>query len=238
LWSSPGGRALLIFLLTALIGGILCGFMLAARDARQFAISLLAELVGTAFSFLLALLVIDWLLEQRKKTEWRKIGEMTLRAIAEHICEIAGALFQYFGELDYQAMDPIFRGHIDPPNERTLKALGGLLKALDNYEQPLAEALEKSPSDIAVKYYEYITWDLEQIRTVLTPRVLTGPKDQELVELLIRFDQEYRELQHAVIAHREVSTQSVFPQHVVALIEAAKDCYGAILYRFKGFSET
>jgi len=114
---------------------------------------------------------------------------------------------------------------------------GILLNLYPVPEFPLGIPRKKSPSDIAVGYYEYVKWDLEQIRGVLTPRVLAGPRDQELVELLIRFDQEYRELQHAIIAHREVSTQSVFPNHVVALVTVATECYAEILLRLKEFSK-
>ncbi|MCK4392834.1 hypothetical protein KAX17_08000 [Candidatus Bipolaricaulota bacterium] len=164
LCSTSGGKALLVSLFVILIGGIVGGFVFAGKGGKDFALALLAESVGMALSFLVALLLIDWFLEHRKNVEWRKIGEITLRAIATHICEIAGALFQYYGELDYHAMEPIFRGHIDSPNEDTLKALGTLAQALANYKQPMAEARKKSPSDIAVGYYEYVKWDLEQIR--------------------------------------------------------------------------
>ena len=84
--------------------------------------------------------------------------------------------------------------------------------------------------------YEYVKWNLEQVRTVLTPRVIAGPKDQVLVEQLIQLDQEYRELQHAVIAHKEVCTQSIFPWRIVALVKAVADCYAALLPRFKEIS--
>jgi len=235
---SSGGRVLLAFLLVVLLGGLVGGFILAAKDAKGFALNLIAELVGTAFSFLVALLLVDWYVEHRKKMEWRKIGEMTLRAIAVHICEIGGALFLHYGEIGYDTMQPIFSGHLNPPNERTLKALGALVEALANYRQPLAEGRKRSTSDLAVDYYESVKWDLEQIRNVLLPRVLAGPRDQELVELLVRFDQEYREFEHAIIAHKQAGTQSVFPHRVVALIEAARDCYGAIAVRFAEFSKT
>jgi hypothetical protein len=226
--STTFGRWLLVILFLLAVGSVVGGFIVAGK---QFALSLLAELAGTAFSVLLALVVIDWFLDYRRKIEWRLTGEITLRAIAVHLCEIAGALFLHYTELDYNVMEPIFAGHVEPPNDRILHAFDSLLESLREYKQPLAEAKIKSPSDIAVDYYEAVKWDLEQIRNVLTPRVLGGPKDRRLVDLLIQLDQAYRELQHAIVAHKQVCTQSVFPDHIIPLIEATRDCYDAIIER-------
>lgn len=56
------------------------------------------------------------------------------------------------------------------PNPETPKGFDDLLEQLRKL--PLALSVDKSTSDVAVEFYEETTWDLNQIQTILTPRVI------------------------------------------------------------------
>ena len=225
--SDPIGKWLLILLMLAAVLSIGIGLALGPID---FSGNLLAEVAGNAVSILLGLLVIDWFLEYRRKREWSKAEEFTLRAIAVHLCEIAGSTFLYFPGLGFGAVGAIFEGHIKPPNPETSQSFEDLLDELCSYELPMQVARRKSPSDIAIDYYETVRWDLDQIQNVLTPRVIQSPADQALIDLLVGFDDSHRELRHSIIGHKQACTQGVFP-HVILLVKSAGHLYRAIYER-------
>jgi hypothetical protein len=230
--SDPIGKWLLILLgLAALLS---TGVGLALNPA-DFSGNLLAEIAGNAASILLGLLVIDWFLEYRRKREWAKAEEFTLRAIAVHLCEIAGSTFLHFPDLSFDAVGAIFEGHIKPPNPEISQCFKDLFDELRSYELPMRVARKMSPSDITIDYYEAVKWDLDQIQNVLTPRVIQGPADQALIDLLVGFDDSHRELRHSIIAHKQACTQGAF-SNVISLVESAGRLYQAIYEHLSLFS--
>jgi len=230
--SDPIGKSLLILLVLAAVLSIGIGLALNPLD---FSANLLAEIASNAVSILLGLLVIDWFLEYRRKREWAKAEAFTLRAIAVHLCEIAGSTFLHFPDLGFDAVGAIFEGHVKPPSPKTLQGFKNLLSELRSYELPVRVARKMSPSDIAIDYYEAVKWDLDQIQNVLTPRVIQGPADQALIDLLVEFDDSHRELRHSIIGHKQACTQAVFP-NVISLVESAGRLYQAI-YEYLGTDE-
>jgi hypothetical protein len=81
-----------------------------------------------------------------------------------------------------------------------------------------------SASDVSIDFYERVRWDLDQWRDILTPRIMLGPDQPALVDALISVDDARRNLHHAIIAHREAVTHSVFP-HVLTLVERCATAY-------------
>ncbi len=67
---------------------------------------------------------------------------------------------------------------------------------------------EESTSDVSVRFYQALRWDLDQIRDVITPRIMQYPTDQALIDRLVEFDDASRNLKHAIIMHKEVLTHS------------------------------
>jgi hypothetical protein len=77
---------------------------------------------------------------------------------------------------------------------------------------------------MAVEFYEMEKWDLDQIQTVLTPRLLESATDQKLIEALMEFDHTHRALYSAILGHKLVVTQSAFSR-IPDLIAAAGRLY-------------
>ena len=86
---------------------------------------------------------------------------------------------------------------------RSPEELIALLKRLPN-----SVSREESTSDVSVRFYQALRWDLDQIRDVITPRIMQYPTDQVLIGRLVEFDDASRNLKHAIIVHKEVLTHS------------------------------
>ena len=86
---------------------------------------------------------------------------------------------------------------------RSPEELIALLKRLPN-----SVSREESTSDVSVRFYQALRWDLDQIRDVITPRIMQYSTDQALIDRLVEFDDASRNLNHAIIVHKEVLTHS------------------------------
>ena len=73
---------------------------------------------------------------------------------------------------------------------------------------PNSVSREESTSDVSVRFYQAPRWDLDQIRDVITPRIMQYSTDQALIDRLVEFDDAIRNLNHAIIVHKEVLTHS------------------------------
>ena len=195
-------------------------------DSKGFLVNVIAGLCGIFLSFFLALFIVDKYVKYQKEQEWAKVNKITLNAIAIHLCEIVGGLSLHFTYMDDSLTLPFFRGR-NLPNEKTLLAFTPLLQALENLTLPIEIASHKSTSDIAVEYYEALSWDMDQIQNVLTPRVMQNSTDQPLIDALIVFDNARRTLHHSIIGHRQAVTQAVF-ENVRPLIQSAERVYQLI----------
>ncbi len=202
-----------------------------AIDAKGFLVNLIAGLCGIFLSILLALFIVDKYMKYQKEQEWTKVNKITLNAIAIHLCEIVGSLSFHFTYMNDNLTLPFFTGR-NLPNEKTLLAFNPLLQALENLTLPIEIARHKSTSDIAVEYYEAMSWDMDQIQNVLTPRVMQNSTDQPLIDALIIFDNARRTLHHAIIVHRQVVTHGVF-ENVRPLIQSAEKVYQLIYENYR-----
>ena len=192
-------------------------------DIPQFLGNLLAGLAGVFLSFAIALLFVDNLIEHYRKQQWAKVRNYTLGAIAAHLCDLATAEIFVFFELDSFDFTPIFEGR-NIPNQESVVTFQTLTDELRGIRGDIGK---KSPSDVTVELYESAKWDLDQIQLVLTPRVIQSYAEQDLIDVLIEFDQARRELHNGVIGHKLVSTQSAFPA-LISLVEVSGKLYGTL----------
>ncbi|MFX0140274.1 MAG: hypothetical protein ACFFDN_41925 [Candidatus Hodarchaeota archaeon] len=186
--------------------------------------NLLAETAGILISIIVALLIVDRYVEQQKEQQWAKVRKLTYEAIAAHLSDAITDMFIYFPVKDHRPMTPIIEGW-DHPNPATVTGMTNLSSQLS--QLPSAVSREKSTSDLAVEYYEAVKWDFDQIRDVLTPRVVQSSNDQTLINALVEFDNARLKLNNAIIAHKRVVTHSVFP-NVIELLEQAKTLYATM----------
>lgn len=103
-------------------------------------------------------------------------------------------------------------------NEIYCQTLADELRKIQDYEG------EKSPSEITVGFYESVKWDLDQIQLILTPRVIQSQAEQELIDVLIEFDQTRRDLHNGIIAHKLLCLQGAFPR-LISLVEMSGKVY-------------
>jgi hypothetical protein len=219
--SDPFGRWLLILLILIVTVCILFGFVI---DSRGFSGNLLAELAGNGIAILVGFLLIDRFLEHRREQQWAKVRNFTLGAIAAHLCDIASCTMMYFPFRDHSSIGIILEGR-NTPNSTTVTGFEHLLEQLRTCSS--RDVGNKSISDVAVEFYEAVTWDLDQIQTVLTPRVVQSSTDQELIDALIEFDDARRRLHNSIIGHKLICTQSVFPD-VLSLVQSSRRLYQAL----------
>lgn len=205
----------LVFIATVFV---LAGFKIGGKD---FADNLLADFAGIAIAILVGFFLVDRLAEHRREQQWAKVRNITLGAIAAHLCDVASNLYIYFPIRDHRSMGAILIGR-KIPNYETTRGFENLLEQLRSLPNNISK--EKSTSDVAIEFYQAVTWDLDQIQSVLTPRVIQSSTDQALIDALIEFDNVRRKLHNSIIGHKLVITHSVFP-NVLSMVEASKHLY-------------
>ena len=198
-------------------------------NARGFLENLLSEAAGIFVSIIVALLIVDKYTEHQKEQQWARVRNLTYQALAAHLCDLTTEAFIYFPVSDHRPMTPIIEGR-DHPNPATAPAIGDLLSQLRKL--PSAVSAEKSTSDLSVEFYDVTKWDLDQIRDVLTPRVVQSSNDQQIIDALIEFDDARRKLHNAIIVHKRIVTHSVFPD-TIALLEQVRSLYGILYDKWK-----
>jgi hypothetical protein len=200
------------------------GFLL---DWKNFLEGVLASLAFSGITIVIGLFLVDRLIEHRQEQQWARVRLLTYRGLAAHLCDVVSQTFVVF-MLD-NALEALWQ-MLEGRNEPKKEALPGFTK--------LAEALREvpgskhyqntSPSDVAGEFYKTVEWELEQIQTILTPRLLQSATDQKLVEAIMEFDHANRTLYTAILAHKQAVTQSAFSP-VVALVLAAERLYRELL---------
>src|SRR5712691_10711950 len=81
-------------------------------DPKRFALNLLASVVGLIISLALALQIVERYIHQHRQQQWATVQDVTLRAIAVHLCDIAGSLFLHYPRIETDTAMASFAGHI------------------------------------------------------------------------------------------------------------------------------
>lgn len=186
-------------------------------DAKQFFGNLFAGFAGVFFGFVITLFYVDGLVEHYKKQQWAKARDYTFTDLASHLRDFVYEISYSFASI---GLSP---NAVPPANSHQgvviyCQTLADELRKIQDHEG------EKSPSDITVEFYESAKWDLDQIQLVLTPRVVQSQAEQELIDVLIEFDQARRDLHNGVMVHKLLCLQEAFPR-LISLVEISGKVY-------------
>lgn len=210
--------AILMIVAVSLIwGGLL--------DWHGFLEGALSSIAFSGITIVVGLFFVDRLIEHRQEQQWAKVRLLTYRGLAAHLCDMAAMIMVVFPCGDHGATGKILEGR-NEPQEEAVAGFECLTVALRN--QTNSQSKTRSLSDMTVEYYEMVKWDLEQIQTVLTPRLLESATDQELIDALMEFDHAHRALYSAILGHKLIVTQSAYA-YIPDLFAAASRLYKEML---------
>jgi hypothetical protein len=186
-------------------------------DPKQFFGNLFAGFAGVFLGFIITLSYLDGLVEHYRKQQWAKTRDYTFTDLASHLRNFVYEITYSFADI---GLSP---NAVPPPNSHQgvviyCQTLANELRKIQDYKG------EKTPSDITVEFYEFVKWDLDQIQLVLTPRVIQSQAEQELIDVLIEFDQARRDLHNGVTVDKLISTQAAFPP-LISLVEMSGKVY-------------
>jgi len=194
------------------------GFLL---DWHGFLENVLASIAFSGITIIVGLYFVDRLIEHRQEQQWARVRLLTYRGLAAHLCDMASMTMVVFPYGDQRPAGRILDGR-NEPREAAVAGFERLTDVLRNLTDSRSKT--KSLSDMAVEFYEMERWDLDQIQTVLTPRLLESATDQKLIDALMEFDHAHRALYSAILGHKFVITQSAF-SHIPDLIATAGHLY-------------
>ena len=194
------------------------GFLL---DWHGFLENVLASIAFSGITIIVGLFFVDRLIEHRQEQQWARVRLLTYRGLAAHLCDMASMTMVAFPYGDQRPAGRILEGR-NEPREATVAGFERLTDVLRNLTDSTSRT--KSLSDMAVEFYEMERWDLGQIQTVLTPRLLESATDQKLIDALMEFDHAHRALYSAILGHKLVITQSAY-HYIPDLIAAAGHLY-------------
>jgi len=224
-----------LFIVSCIILGIIASLIGSSIDAKAYWGNLSAEITSIAISVLIAFLIISRFTRYQREKQWKRVRRMTYQAITAHLCDILNDLFACFPLYDFAIRARIMDGR-NYPTVECVDAMTDLIAQLQKFS--CSYDGEEHLSDLATKYYNEIRWDVDQMRNVITPRVIQSSDDQELIDALVEFDSVVRELYSAIKAHRQVADGRVFlagdiafPE-IIRLIEKARTIYRIIARRW------
>ena len=190
-------------------------------------ITYLVELAGIFLSFAIALLFIDNLVEHYRKQQWTKVRDYTFTDIASHLKSFVYEIPYFFTSNDPELT---IISPISPANTHQEVAVN--FQVLADELRKIVDKRDPGINDTTVKYYEAAQWDLDQIQMVLTPRVIQSQAEQELIDVLIEFDQTRRHLQYMIIGHKLILSREAFPA-LISLVEVSGKLYSTLCKYWK-----
>jgi hypothetical protein len=206
--------AIVVIAVLSLFGGF-------SHDWRGFLENVLVSVAFSGITIIVGLYFVDRLIEHRQEQQWARVRLLTYRGLAAHLCDMASMTMVVFPYGDQRPAGRILEGR-NEPREVAVAGFERLTDILRNLTD--SQSRTKSLSDMAVEFYEMERWDLDQIQTVLTPRLLESATDQKLIVALMEFDHAHRALYSAILGHKLAVTQSAY-YHIPDLIAAAGHLY-------------
>lgn len=188
-------------------------------------------LIFIALNIFVTVFLVDWLIKYRREQQWDNVRGITLRAISNHLCDVASEVYGEFGvaNVDLSSIGRILEGR-NTSNAATPEAFEEFANELNKINQDIRG---ESPSTIVNQFYKKIQWDLDQIQNVLTPLVITSSSEQRLTDALVEFDQTQREFINGIRSHQMAGTQAAFPA-LVALVRGSGKLYATIAIYLNG----
>lgn len=198
----------------------------------EFWVNLLAEGAGLFASIIVAITMVEYLTRKHREAQWERVKDLTLRSICTHIVEFQTT----FMLLDLHPHHDLVMKIIDGRAQASQEAAKAMFASLDPIRQYFhtrvrrdEDALMRDIDDL----YRRTRWDLGQIREVLMPRVMQISEDPELIEVLVDFDEAYRQWEHTRIADQQagIGYGQVF-EAAVQTFEAGAKVYQFIAQRY------
>jgi hypothetical protein len=219
---TPSGRYVFIACFLVFVACLIAGFSI---DTKSMGVNLLAGVGCMALGVPVAIWVVDRYVKHVARERWSRVGNVTYRAIAAHLCDAMAQVFGAFALNDCRPMTPILEGR-DEPDHRTIEGLAALASILREVPDPGNNDL----SEKAIVYYEENTWDFDQLCDSLLARVVeySDEREQDLIDALIEFDFVRRAFHTSIVAHKQIVTGGVFV-HVAELVDASANVYRALL---------
>ena len=177
---------------------------------------------GMAIAIFITFFVINNVIEYREQQKWKKVRNITYSQLVNQICDISASC-----TMNYRISIRDKWGLIKdpfPPNNKTLSAFNDLIQDLNkhNINGNIPRTYNKGDHGADMKFYEQVKFNLDHIQMILTPRIIQGHGEQELVDALVDFESAGNKLRHEVFLN-----YTCFP-HVVSLIEKARIVYETI----------
>ena len=177
---------------------------------------------GAAIAILVTFFVVNKVIEYREQQRWEKVRNTTCSQLVNQICDISA-----YCAMSYRISIRDKWGLCEdqfPPNNKTLSAFNDLIKDLNkhNINGNIPPTYNKGDYGADMKFYEHVKFNLDHIQMILTPRMIQGHGEQELVDALVDFESAGNKLRDEVFLN-----YTCFPQ-VVSLIEKARTVYETI----------
>jgi hypothetical protein len=205
------GRNLAIVSIILITISLIVGFWL---DWKGFTINLLAATVGVFVSFIIGIKILSRYTEAQRKFQWEKVRVLTYTSISNHLYDIMGQ-----AGIDYEtSFSPKSMEGRDHPDSVVAEAMLEFCAKLQNL--PGANSYDNTLSDIAVKLYHGIHYDLDHLCDVLLPRVIQESSDQKLIDALVEFDRARWNLRNGVVVHTQITIGGIFPDIIILLKQA------------------
>lgn len=171
-------RTFLIVAAAVVLLGLGAGFLL---DADSFVPNLLAEMVGVAAAFLLAVALVDKLQQRDRERRWSRVRRETADALAEHLRTIAVPFYIRRPALGEPHVLPLTG---DQPRA-VLEHLIALMKRIEDALDALATGTEDASSGRAFRAAEPA---LRELSVVFIPRLMSLEGTPRLLEALLRLE--------------------------------------------------
>jgi hypothetical protein len=204
-------RAIVLTALLVSLVAIGAGFIL---DARGFAGNLLAEIAGILISVLLAIFVIDVLLDRARARRWKLVSNETLVTLQFAVIR-AG--------LEIYLLLPAPRPPRADPYTSSMSTHGSIPESL----RVLARAIRETEVELDPGIATRLRPHFEVLRDGVMPRLLTIG-EHDLIARLAALEGTAQDLEHIVWQDTRFGYSDALPKAIQAVAEALADIAGAV----------
>jgi len=210
------GRSLIVFSVFMLIFCISVGYR---YFHDEFIGNLLSEITGIFISIIIAVFIVNRYESYVRHKKWEKFRKITYGSLTTHICDLFTEIFVFFPVKNLALLGWVVSGR-NSPSAGSRDAMSQLIRELT---QAGREDIDGQPADdVAVEVYDEVRWILDEIRNILTPRVIQNEDDMEVINILVEFDKAGSQLHNAVVMHGKTKSGDVFGELVRMLRQAIK----------------
>ncbi len=191
-------------------------------DPVGYVSQLTAECFGSLIAVIATVSIVEWFLIYQRQRQWGRVRGMTANAVANQLCEVASDFYRCFGIKEQKYVETILNCQ-NVPNEATLRDYTEFVERIRKLHTRVDN--DKSISDASARFYDEATWNLDQIQTVLMPRVMQSASEQKFIDALVHHDEARRALHLAVVRYKKgIITNGVYPK-VVDLLDRSRELY-------------